>query len=156
MREPSRRLVFVPDEEGLAPEEGRAIVEIGQPRLSEKSYYACGVLIIQDTLAAGKSADNVSVRIARLADEQFDTIAQATMGDWLATGAIGLADLLPDYDELATIAEEPIAAPLPGHAQQVEQAYVGQALARRQGERTVHRETGHAGTARPARPACNF
>jgi hypothetical protein len=116
-----------------SPEEGRVVIEIGRPRLREKSYYACGILIVQDTLATGPGADNVSVRIARLPNGQFDTAAQEIMDDWLAKGAIGLEDLLPGYDELSIFAEEPVVVPMPSHAQQVEQAYVGQTLAMRQG-----------------------
>ena len=116
-----------------SPKEGRVVIEIGRPRLNEKDYYARGVLIVQDTLATGKGADNVSVRVVRLPDGQFDTAAQGIMDDWLAKGTIGLEDLLPGYDELSIIAEEPAAEPMPSHAQQVEQAYVGQTLAMRQG-----------------------
>ena len=116
-----------------SPEEGRVVVEIGRPRLREKDYYAWGVLIVQDTLATGQGTDNVSVRMARLPNGQFDTAAQGIVDDWLAQGTVGLEDLLPGYEELSIFAEEPAAAPLPGHAQQVEQTYVAQTLAVRQG-----------------------
>ena len=116
-----------------APEEGRVVIEIGRPRLREKDYYACGVLIVQDTLATGPGADNVSVRIAHLPNGQFDIVAQGIIDDWLAKGAIEFEDLLPGYDELSILAEEPAVAPMPSHAQQVEQTYVEQTLAVRQG-----------------------
>ena len=99
-----------------APEEGRVVVEIGRPRLREKDYYAWGVLIVQDTLATGQGTDNVSVRMARLPNGQFDTAAQGIVDDWLAQGAVGLEDLLPGDAERSIFAEAPAAASLPSHA----------------------------------------
>ena len=127
-----------------APEEGRVVVEIGRPRLREKDYYAWGVLIVQDTLATGQGTDNVSVRMARLPNGQFDTAAQGIVDDWLAQGAVGLEDLLPGEAERSIFAEEPAAASLPSHAQQVEQTYVAQTLALRQGGQGSERRTAAA------------
>ncbi len=128
-----------------SPEEGRVVVEIGRPRLKEKDYYAWGVLIVQDTLATGQGTDNVSVRMARLPNGQFDTAAQGIMDDWLATGTLGLEDLLPGDAERSIFAEAPAAAPLPSHAQQVEQTYVAQTLALRQGGQGSEQRTAAAG-----------
>ncbi len=124
-----------------SPEEGHVVVEIGRPRLREKDYYACGVLIVQDTLAVGQGTDNVFVRIARLPNGQFDAAAQGIIDDWLTQGSLGLEDLLTSNDELFIFAEEPAATPMPSHAQQVEQTYVAQTIALRQGSQGSEQRT---------------
>jgi hypothetical protein len=78
---------------------------VDQAAVEDVGFAACGVLVVQNLLAAG-NADNVALRAVDPATQAADPALQTALEAWLKAGRIKLADFLPAglEDELADLA----------------------------------------------------
>jgi hypothetical protein len=92
--------------------------------VEECGYLARGLLVVQDT-AAPEGQDNVSATAVDLAAGRRDTALEQTLGGWLESGRIKLADLLTPEPEGAALSS----ADTPLYLQHVLKAYQEQVAA---------------------------